>query len=131
MAKRKLETRARKIGSRTHRTRLGTWTDFSSKHGFDDGDKVTDLDVQARNRIVAVLNVELKGHGVTAVGYDRPGLHNYCLILILPNPDSASPGKLRKRFFKEPDFHEVPLPDTTAKRIEEIIAAAYERVSGA
>lgn len=145
MAKRKLRTRARTNGSRTYRRRIrsklsdtiksrdsqiphGTWTDFTSKYGFDDGGSVTDLDLRARNWIVAMLNVELKGRGITAVGYDRPGLHNPCVILILPNSDNASPRKLRSRFLKEPDFHEVALPNSIAERVGEIIAQAYKQV---
>jgi hypothetical protein len=68
----------------------GTWSDFISKYGFSDGDLVKDPDVKARNRIVAMLNQTLKGRGITPVAYDRPGLHNYCLVCLIPDTSPAT-----------------------------------------
>jgi hypothetical protein len=107
----------------------GLWKDFRDKYGFSDGDKVCPVDLSARDRIVAILNKELKGRGITALAYDRLGLHNYCLLLVLPNPGGkTSRSQLLKHFVKDTNSMEIPLPPYIAKRTEEIVAQAYEEV---
>jgi hypothetical protein len=105
--------------------RYGTWSDFTSKYGFGDGDLVKKRDVKARNRIVAMLNEALNGRGITAVAYDRSGLHDYCLVLILPNRNAAPPQKLLERSLSG-HLQEVQLPPDI--EIETIIKKAYRQV---
>jgi hypothetical protein len=107
----------------------GRWRDFTNKYGFEDGEALNDGDYQARDKIVQILNETLKNRGITAVVYDRPGLHNSCLILLLPNKNSEPPEALLERFLKEEDFNEVALPDDIANQAEEIVAKAYKQVA--
>jgi hypothetical protein len=68
----------------------GLWDDFRGKYGFSDGEKVRPIDLKARDTD-------------TVVAYDRPGLHNYCLLLVLPNPGGKqSRSQLLRRFVKDP-----------------------------
>lgn len=59
------------------------WDDMQHKYGFSDGEAVPDgsevyraVYIRAVNALAAQL-----GSGVRAVAYDRPGVHNWCLIL--------------------------------------------------
>lgn len=107
----------------------GRWKDFRDKYGFSYGDNVRPVDLKARDAIVAILNKELEGRGITVIPYDRPGLHNYCLLLVLPNPGGKqSHSQLLKAFMKSTDSIEVPLPDDIGKRTDEIVAQAYRQV---
>lgn len=63
-----------------------------SKYGFNDGDELP-LEARALRRVyVAVLNsaAQRKGSEFRALCYDRPGLHNSCMILFVREADFKS-----------------------------------------
>ena len=63
---------------------IPTFGNFTSKYGFDEGAEYTDADERARTRIVQAVNAHLQELGrtdVRLVEYDRPGMHNPCMIL--------------------------------------------------
>lgn len=72
----------------------GTWDDFTSKYGFCDGETVEERDFQARKRLVRLLNALPAFKELRAIEYDRPGMHNPCLIIILPNRNGESDTEL-------------------------------------
>ena len=59
----------------------GTFDDFTSKYGFTDGETLEERDFLAREYLIKSLNKVLKNQ--VAVPFDRPGVHNACLILFL------------------------------------------------
>jgi hypothetical protein len=104
---------------------VGTWEDFTSKWGFQEGAQLEARDWEAREILIALLNerAEVKAAKIRAVPWDRPGVHNPCLILILPNPGGVSDAALIKAW--EGDLEEVPLPDETQEIVEDLVAEAY------
>jgi len=63
----------------------GTWDDFTDKYGFCDGASVERCDFEARSTLVEVLNghAAMKAAGLQAFEYDRRGLHNPCLLVVV------------------------------------------------
>lgn len=59
------------------------WEDMRSKGGFADGEAVPDGAELYRAVYVRTVNrlAEQRGSDVRAVPYDRPGMHNWCLIV--------------------------------------------------
>lgn len=57
-----------------------------SKYGFEDGEAVPDGAEEYRTVYVAALNKAAAkfGSALEAYPYDRPGMHNHCLILFRP-----------------------------------------------
>lgn len=88
------------------------WEDFNSKYGFSDGDATPPDAVAQREVYVTILNAlaEKLNSAVRVAKYDRPGMHNYCLILTIPKEDLTENGEASERFFKsgavEPAFDE-------------------------
>lgn len=73
------------------------WEDMQSKYGFSDGEAVPEGAEVYREVYIAAVNAmaEKLGCAQRAVPYDRPGVHNWCLILFEPangeglkNPDA-------------------------------------------
>ena len=60
----------------------GSWEDFTSKWGFGDGDASEGRDFEARDIFARMLN-KILAEDIRAVPYDRPGVHNSCLIIFL------------------------------------------------
>jgi hypothetical protein len=106
---------------------FGSWQDFTSKWGFNEGASTESRDYEARASIVAELNemTGVKAAKVRTVEYNRPGFHNSCLILILPNPADRSDAELLAAW-KTGDLQEVELPASVLELVDEIIAEAYE-----
>ena len=69
----------------------GTWEDFTDKDGFSDGEGVDQRDFEARARLVEKLNDHeaMKAAGLHALEYDRPGLHNPCLVVVVKGQAKA------------------------------------------
>ncbi len=59
------------------------WEDMQSKWGFSDGNAIPDGIEAYRTVYVQTVNrlAEQLGSTVRAVAYDRPGVHNWCLLL--------------------------------------------------
>ena len=59
------------------------WDDMQNKYGFSDGEAVPDGAEVYRAVYIRAVNAlaEQLGSTVRAVAYDRPGVHNWCLIL--------------------------------------------------
>lgn len=59
------------------------WDDMLSKSGFSDGEAVPDGIATYRTVYLRVVNrlAEQWGSAVRAIAYDRPGMHNWCLIV--------------------------------------------------
>ena len=67
----------------------GSINDFTSKYGFDDGGSTEPRDYQARDAICRGLNKLMRDH--VAIPFDRPGMHNPCLIIFAARKDGVSP----------------------------------------
>lgn len=107
----------------------GTWDDFTDKYGFGDGCQLEDRDFAAREVLVRLLNEqpEMMAAKMRAIKYDRPGVHNSCLVLISPVVE----GKSDEELLKALDWANVPeLPEMEAG-LNELIAQAYEEAEGA
>ena len=74
----------------------GSWDDFTNKYGFNDGEALEDRDFAARGYLTEFLNDTslFKARGIRAVAYDRPGFHNACLVILLPNPAGRGDAEL-------------------------------------
>jgi hypothetical protein len=75
---------------------MNYWDDMQSKFGFGDGEAVPEGAECYREVYISVVNAlaEKLGSGVRAVPWDRPGCHNWCLILFakagkLDTPEAA------------------------------------------
>jgi len=99
---------------------IGTWEDFREKSGFSDGVGVCEIDIRARKRIIEMINQHpsVQSEKITAVAFDRGGLHNSCLIAILPNPEGKTEDELLNG-----DLEEVFLPEEVDTN--EIVGEAY------
>ena len=104
----------------------GTWEDFTSKYGFDDGETVEDRDFRARKRLVAMLNKLPGMKGLRALEYDRPGVHNPCLIVLLPNPDDRSDRRL-KADWEAGKVGSCGLPEAVEDAIEALVEESYAK----
>jgi hypothetical protein len=108
---------------------IGTWDDFTDKFGFQDGAGVEDTDFRARAVLVKKLNDHpvMQKAKITAVEYDRPGMHNPCMILLFKNPNRLTAKQLLKKFLVEADFIETELPEDDVD-VNEMISEAYASV---
>lgn len=90
----------------------GSWDDFSQKYGFADGDQLEQRDFEARTTLVQLLNQTpgMQKAKLRAVEYDRPGMHNACLVVILPAEEGLDDEGLRDRWLRG-EVKEVGLPD--------------------
>ena len=74
------------------------WDEMNSKNGFDDGAAVPQEAWAAREVYVRALNAVAahKGSKVRAIAWDRPGVHNPCLIMQVPVAffDALSPDQV-------------------------------------
>lgn len=106
---------------------IGTWEDFTDKYGFEDGATTDAVDFHARSHIVEALNTHpaMIAAKRTAIEWDRPGMHNGCMILVFPNPDSLSAADLLQKFITEPYVKQCELPDEVLEVLSETICDAY------
>ena len=104
----------------------GTWDDFTDKYGFRDGASVEPRDFDARSTLVEVLNdhAAMKAAGLQALEYDRPGLHNPCLVVVVKGQGRSAAELLTSWLSGE--IEEAPLPDELGFEISELVAEAYE-----
>ena len=104
----------------------GTWEDFTDKYGFRDGACVESRDFAARSRLVEVLNdhAAMKAAGLLAFEYDRPGLHNPCLVVVVKGQGKPAAELLTSWLAGE--IEEAPLPDELELEISELVAEAYQ-----
>ena len=89
----------------------GTWEDFTDKYGFSDGASVEQRDFEARAKLVEMLNDHevMKSAGLRALEYDRPGLHNPCLVVVVKGQRKPTEGLLN--LWLAGEIEEVPLRD--------------------
>jgi hypothetical protein len=104
----------------------GTWEDFTSKYGFSDGASVEPRDFEARAKLVDMLNDReaMKTAGLRALEYDRPGLHNPCLLVVVERRAKSDAELLKSWLVGE--IEEARLPDELELAISELVAEAYE-----
>jgi hypothetical protein len=105
---------------------IGTWEDFTSKWGFNEGASTEIRDYEARALIIAELNemTGVRAAKIRAIEYNRPGFHNSCLILILPNPEGRSDADLVTAW-KANKLEVVDLPLSVSAVINEVVVEAY------
>src|SRR4029077_12383919 len=103
----------------------GTWDDFTDKYGFCDGASVEPRDFEARSTLVEVLNDHgaMKAAGLRALEYDRPGLHNPCLVVVVKGYGKSATELLTSWLGGE--IEEEQLPDEVELEISEVVAEAY------
>jgi hypothetical protein len=84
-------------------------------------------DFEARAVLVADLNEQpaVKDAHIRVVPWDRPGVHNSCLILVLPNPDNKTDAELVIAW-QNSEIEEVELPESIQDVLSEIICDAYQ-----
>lgn len=63
--------------------------DFTSKYGFRDGAAFEFRDLQARDLLVKLFNEECDDQ--RAVAWDRPGMHNGCMIVFFKRQSGWKP----------------------------------------
>lgn len=104
---------------------IGIWEDFTSKYGFDDGAALETRDFEARSRLVHLLNEHpaMKSAGLRALEYDRPGLHNSCLVIVVPAHGKGDSELLRLR--AENKIADVALPNDVELALSELLSDAY------
>lgn len=63
------------------------WEEMQGKWGFGDGDAVPDGAEEYRKVYIEVVNAfaEQLGSDYHYVTFDRPGMHNWCLVIIAKN----------------------------------------------
>ena len=103
----------------------GTWDDFTDKYGFHDGASVEPRDFEARSTLVEVLNEHeaMKTAGLRALEYDRPGLHNPCLLVVVESRAKSNMELLKSWLAGE--VEEALLPEELELSISELVAEAY------
>jgi len=103
-----------------------TWDDFATKHGFSDGSTSEERDFQARTKIVQKLNKTnaFKSAKVRAIEYDRPGVHNSCLIVLLLNLQNKSDDELSADWLDN-KTEAVSLP--SGVNVEDVIREVYDK----
>ena len=59
------------------------WDDMRSKSGFSDGEAIPECIETYRTVYLRVVNrlAEQRGSAARAIPHDRPGMHNWCLIV--------------------------------------------------
>jgi hypothetical protein len=112
------------------------WDEMNSKNGFDDGAAVPQEAWTAREVYVRALNAVAahKGSKVRAIAWDRPGVHNPCLIMQVPAAffDKLSPEqvlakeelKLPREWPEEPGVELVrgePTDDAWVEAVDECV----------
>lgn len=99
------------------------WDDMLDKYGFADGEAVPDGAEVYRAVYIRAVNVlaEQLGSGVRAVAYDRPGVHNWCLVLFHRFSDLEAQGICVYALHVETDAAEVE-PD---EAMDEAIRQAH------
>src|SRR6266478_9550208 len=104
----------------------GTWDDFTDKYGLRDGASVERRDFQARSSLVEVLNdhAAMKAAGLQALEYDRPGLHNPCLLVLVKGQGKSAAELLTSWLAGEIEAEQ--LPDELELEISELVAKVYE-----
>lgn len=109
----------------------GTWNDFTDKYGFKDGASIEARDWRARDSLVERLNEqpEMAAEGVRAVPYDRPGVHNPCLIILVKDTPGASDEALLKAHWAASDPS--PLLPAFKTGLDDFIADAYDEADEA
>ena len=105
---------------------IGTWEDFTNKYGFCDGASVEPRDFEARSTLVEVLNdhAAMKAAGLQALEYDRPGLHNPCLVVVVKGQAKAA--KKLLKLWLAGEINEAPLPDEVEREIASFVTEAYK-----
>jgi hypothetical protein len=65
---------------------MNYWNAMRDKWGFDDGDSEPREGCQARAAYVTAVNAlaESYGSAYRAVAFNRDGVHNHCMVLVLP-----------------------------------------------
>ena len=108
----------------------GTWNDFIDKYGFSDGEGLESRDFLARDNLCRLLNAtdNFQQENVRAIAFDRNGMHNACLILLLPTVGDTSDTALLEKVLSGA-IDQVSLPDIEEEMFE-LIEQAYEEIIG-
>jgi len=105
----------------------GTFDDFTSKWGFSDGEMTEERDFQGRDKLCELLNAreDVQENGIRVIPFDRPGLHNACMLVVLANEDGLTDEELLNRWGSD-RIDEVSLPESVAPEdLCELICEAY------
>jgi len=107
----------------------GLWEDFRSKWGCNDGAMTDARDYEARDKLCEMLNAreEMKAAGVRAIPFDRPGVHNGCMIIVLPDKPGFTNEELEEEW-RNDKIEEAGLPDDLEMDVDELICEAYAAV---
>ena len=107
----------------------GLFEDFTDKFGFGDGAMLEERDWRVRDKLCELLNdrAEIKDAEIRVIPFDRPGMHNACLLLILPNETGLTDAELEAKW-RADQLDEVSLPDSLEMEVGEMIAEAYDWV---
>lgn len=111
---------------------IAQWKDFQNKYGFRDGATVEKRDFRARDRLCQILNALPEMKGVLAVGYDRPGVHNPCLIIPFDRrPDLTKPEAYIEAWNKDEIDARGDVPPSVYDHymMSDLVEAAYGRMA--
>ncbi len=109
---------------------MNYWSEMRTKFGFNDGSCTPPgLDLYREAYILAVnaIAAELCST-VRAVAYDRPGMHNWCLILFYPAKETAAWTDEQFTCGDPPDICEDILPETDDEMVTAIEKACEMRI---
>lgn len=104
----------------------GNWDDFQSKYGFNEGAATEARDWRVRDILCGLLNAraEMKTAGVRAIAYDRAGMHNACLVLLLKAVEGKTDEQLLAEWQGSADAA-IELPDLEVE-IDQLVEEAYD-----
>jgi hypothetical protein len=104
----------------------GSWDDFTSKFGFQDGEALEQRDINAWNCLAKILSAHpsmLKA-GLVAFPWWRGGCHNPCLVIVIKGKPAEKQSALKKRW-EASGGDEESLPADVQEEIEDLIDRAY------
>src|SRR5882762_4419060 len=104
----------------------GTWEDFKDKYGVSDGNVNEQRDFEGRARLVEMLrhHEAMKAAGLHALEYDRPGLQNPCLVVVVKGQAKAAKELLN--LWLAGKIKVSPVPDEIEHEIASFVTEAYE-----
>ena len=104
----------------------GSWDDFTDKYGFGDGEETEGRDFAARDILIRLLNNRLLGTDTIVFGYDRPGCHNSCLIIVTKKRKGLTPDD-HQELWLSGELSTKSLPEEVSADVDELINEAYDQ----
>lgn len=111
------------------------WEEMNDKYGFGDGsaypagiELYRDVYLKTVNKLAENRNSELR-----IVPFDRGGVHNYCLWMVVPKEwfeKEYLPKQKKNKQWEGVDFYDLPDPNAPEPQPDEELEAAIEDAMG-